>query len=235
MVRARRRHDAWVYFWVILSEGVDETMPDQLSLNIDDLVVYRVNPENYPEKDVFSKIQEDLARIKKLNIDLLWLMPFQLAKTDSGQPDQEDVVAVLDFFLVNPEYGNKTDLYKLINTAHELDIKIMMETILCPISKDSPLVNEHPEWFCPPSKINPDLPGSTDSCLFCYLDFSNESIPAYFVEIFQGWAAFGIDAFHYQLESYIPMDFWDKTRFEVERIKPGVLWMEGDQAFKVQK
>lgn len=83
--------------------------------------------------DIQGVIQK-LDYIKDLGIDFIWLSPFNTSPMDDNGYD------ISDFYDVNKLFGSLNDLKQLIETAHKLDIKIVMDLVLNHTS------DEHP-WF----------------------------------------------------------------------------------------
>ncbi len=79
-------------------------------------------------------VYEKLGYLKELGISLIWLAPFCDSPMDDNGYD------VRDFYKVNDNYGSIEELKKLIEKAHELEIKVIMDLVLNHTS------DEHP-WF----------------------------------------------------------------------------------------
>lgn len=75
-----------------------------------------------------------LPYLKELGVGGIWLTPFYSSpKVDNGYD-------ISDYYNVDPEYGTMTDFECLIETAHELGIKIIVDIVVNHTS------NKHP-WF----------------------------------------------------------------------------------------
>ncbi len=55
--------------------------------------------------------------------------------------------SISDYRSVNPEYGTIEDFKCLVDRAHRVGLKIMMDVVYNHTSHDSLLVQQHPEWF----------------------------------------------------------------------------------------
>ena len=78
-------------------------------------------------------IISQLDYLKSLNIDMLWLTPFQTSTNYHGYD-------IDDFFSVNPRWGTKQDYRDLVDGAHSRGMKIVMDLVLNHTSEAN-------EWF----------------------------------------------------------------------------------------
>lgn len=92
----------------------------------------------------FRGVISKLDYLTDLGVDIIWLSPFCKSPNDDNGYD------ISDYYDVNPEYGDMSDLEALVNKAGEHGIKIMMDLVLNHTS------DEHP-WFIESrkSKDNP--------------------------------------------------------------------------------
>jgi len=79
-------------------------------------------------------IIEKLEYIKKLGVDLIWICPFYESPMDDNGYD------VSDFYSVSKDYGTIGDIQTLIQKAHSLNIRVVIDLVLNHTS------DEHP-WF----------------------------------------------------------------------------------------
>jgi alpha-glucosidase len=79
-------------------------------------------------------IASRLEYIKRLGVDAIWLTPFY------PSPQKDHGYDVADYFDVNPEYGTLEDFDQLIERAHELRLKVLVDLVPNHTS------DQHP-WF----------------------------------------------------------------------------------------
>ncbi len=104
-----------------------------------DAVFYQVYVRGYKDSngDGFGDLrglEEKLPYIRDLGIDCIWLMPIY------PSPLRDDGYDIADYYNVAEMYGNLEDLRSLVQAAHALDIRIIMDLVLNHTS------DEHP-WF----------------------------------------------------------------------------------------
>ncbi len=102
-------------------------------------VGYQIYPKSFYDSNQdgigdLKGIYEKLDYLNKLGVTLIWICPFYDSPMDDNGYD------VRDFFGVAKEFGTMEDVKKLIEKAHDLGIKIILDYVLNHTS------DEHP-WF----------------------------------------------------------------------------------------
>ncbi|HZU86791.1 MAG TPA: alpha-amylase family glycosyl hydrolase [Anaerolineaceae bacterium] len=188
------------------------------------LVIYEVYVRNHGPHGTFADVEADLERIQSMGTDVVWFMPIhpigQLNKKGSlGCP-----YSISDYREVNPEYGTKADFARLIDKAHKLGMKVMIDVVYNHTAHDSVLVKEHPDFFHQDAHGNPitTVPDWSD---VIDLKHTSQALSDYLIETLKGWAKFGVDGFRCDVASLLPGEFWVRAREEVAKVKPGVIWL----------
>ncbi|WP_181444529.1 alpha-glucosidase [Bacillus sp. 03113] len=102
-------------------------------------VVYQIYPQSFKDTTGsgmgdLNGIIEKLPYLADLGIDVIWLNPiYQSPLVDNGYD-------IADYFNINPEYGTMDDFKRLLDEAHLLGIKIIMDLVVNHTS------DQH-EWF----------------------------------------------------------------------------------------
>jgi oligo-1,6-glucosidase len=102
-------------------------------------VVYQVYPRSFNDSNGdgvgdIPGIIEKLDYLKTLGIDVIWLSPVY------DSPNDDNGYDIRDYQKIMHEFGVMEDMERLINEAHQRDIKIMMDLVVNHTS------DEH-EWF----------------------------------------------------------------------------------------
>lgn len=199
-------------------------MAHDTRLTCRNLVIYEVFVRNHGPSGTFADVEADLERIRKLGVDVLWFMPIhpigQLwRKGTLGCP-----YSVRDYWAINPEYGTAQDFRRLIERAHECQMKVMMDMVFNHAARDSDLVRDHLEWFHRGADGGPyrASQGWTDVVGFKH---PHGDLSACLIDILKYWAAFGVDAFRCDVASLLPREFWLDARRQACGIRPDLLWM----------
>jgi len=188
------------------------------------LVIYEIYVRNHGPNGTFAEVEADLPRIKRLGTDIIWFMPIHPIGQQNKKGGLGCPYSIADYRGINPEYGTREDFARLIKTAHDLGLKVMIDVVYNHTAHDSVLVREHPEWFHQdangvPVTTVPDWSDVID------LKHPHSGLTAYLIETLQGWAQFGVDGFRCDVASLLPLDFWLEAREAVARVKPGVIWL----------
>ncbi len=102
-------------------------------------VVYQIYPRSFCDSNGdgigdLNGITEKLEYLKELGIDVIWLSPVYQSPNDDNGYD------ISDYRKIMPEFGTMADYDRMLQKAHELGIKIMMDLVVNHTS------DEHP-WF----------------------------------------------------------------------------------------
>jgi len=188
------------------------------------LVIYEIYVRNHGANGTFSDVERDLHRLHTLGVDVLWFMPIHPIGESNKKGSLGCPYSIRDYREVNPEYGTKEDFTRLIQQAHEMSMKIMIDVVYNHTAHDSVLVREHPEYFHKDENGNPvtTVPEWSD---VIDLRHSNPGLTNYLIETLQGWVELGVDGFRCDVASLLPQDFWVQARTEVAKMKPGVIWL----------
>jgi len=188
------------------------------------LVIYEIYVRNHGPHGTFVDVEADLPRIRAMGVDVIWLMPIHPIGKVKRKGKLGSPYSIADYGQVNPEYGTRADLSRLIDKAHRLGLKVMIDVVYNHTAHDSALVREHPEWFHQDGRGVPmtTVPEWSD---VIDLKHPDEGLSAYLIETLQGWARFGVDGFRCDVASLLPEEFWVNTRRAVAEVKPGVIWL----------
>src|SRR5699024_12751426 len=91
-----------------------------------------------------------------------------------------------DFYEVEDEFGSMEDIHTLVEKAHDLSMKIMLEIPLNYVAKSSPLVEEHPDWF-KEVEVIPAYEATEWLEEVVAFDQSNEEVQAYLEDVALLW------------------------------------------------
>jgi oligo-1,6-glucosidase len=112
-------------------------------------VVYQIYPRSFCDSNGdgigdINGITSKLGYIKELGVDVIWLSPVYKS------PMRDNGYDISDYTTINPEFGTMADFDRLLNEAHKLGLKIVMDLVVNHSS------DQHP-WFLESrgSKENP--------------------------------------------------------------------------------
>ena len=114
-----------------------------------DSVVYQIYPRSFKDSNGdgigdLKGITEKLGYLKHLGIDVIWLCPVY------ASPNKDNGYDISDYYDIMDCFGTMEDFDELLEKAHELGIKIIMDLVVNHVS------DQH-KWFLE-SKDNKDSP-----------------------------------------------------------------------------
>ncbi len=116
-----------------------------------DIAVYEAHPSRFGG---FGGLTAALPALHDLGINTLCLLPvwaFANHKQrlwDGNWEASGNLYAICDFEQIDPTLGDADDLRALVVAAHQQQIRVLLDLPLEGCAADSPLVGQHPSWFC---------------------------------------------------------------------------------------
>lgn len=203
-----------------------------------DAVIYQINTRQYSQTGDFKSVEADLPRIRSLGVDILWFMPIHPIGEAKRKGSLGSPYAVKDFQAVNPELGTLEDFKSLVDTAHALDMKVIIDWVANHTAWDNHLITEHPEWYTRDANGKLQHPPDTDWTDVADLDYAQQGLRDYMTESLLYWVRdAGIDGYRCDVAGMVPTDFWNAVRPKLDEIKPVFMlaeWQEPElheQAF----
>lgn len=191
--------------------------------NLRNQVMYSVYVRNYSEEGTFKAVERDLDRIKKLGVDIIWLMPIHPVGEKAKKGELGSPYAIKDYRKVNPEFGTLEDFKDLVNAIHDKGMKCIIDVVYNHTSPDSWLVENHPEFFYkkPDGNMGNRVGDWSD---IVDLDYNNKDLWDYQIDTLKMWAEI-VDGFRCDVAPLIPLEFWMKAREEVDKVNPDCFWL----------
>jgi glycosidase len=191
---------------------------------VKDAVIYEIFPRQYSQKGDFNAITADLDRLKDTGVTVLWLMPVHPIGREKAKGTIGSPYAVKDYYAVNPDYGTSADLKRLVAEAHRRGLKVIIDIVANHTAWDSVMM-KNPAFYTKNSKgeIIPPVPDWAD---VADLNYDNPELRTYIVEMLKMWIRdYDLDGFRCDVAGFVPTDFWETARAEVDKIKPDTIWL----------
>lgn len=194
-----------------------------------DMVVYEANPRAFAKENAFVSIKDNLARIKSLGATVLWLMPINepCVEQSVGSP-----YCIKDYYKLNSNYGSEKELKDLVDAAHEIGMKVIMDWVANHTSWDNAWITEHPDWYTHDAKGDIISPEGQPWADVADLDYNNEDMRQAMKEAMTYWVtAVGIDGFRCDYAEGVPDDFWQEVISELRKADTDIIMLaEGGNA-----
>ena len=195
-------------------------------------IIYQIYPRSFKDSSGngvgdLKGIIEKVDYIKDLGIDYVWISPF------FKSPQHDFGYDVEDYREVDPLFGSKDDLRKLIDTFHNKNLKVMIDLVLSHTSTEhkwfklsnSKDKNPYTDWYVwskgidgnPPNNWLSVFGGSSwkwsnkreEFYLHNFLEqqadlnFHNHEVQNQMLEEIEYWLRFGIDGFRFDVINFL--------------------------------
>ncbi len=184
-------------------------------------VLYQINLRQFTLPGTLRAAQAELPRLADLGVDILWLMPIHPIGVKNRKGRLGSPYAVKDYFAVNPEFGTLDDLKSFVAAAHDRGMKVILDWVANHTAWDHPLARQHPQWY------EHDENGAFRSTPWwdwsdiIDLDYDRPELRAYMTRALRYWVEKAdIDGYRCDVAGYVPLDFWENARAELDAIKP---------------
>lgn len=201
----------------IKPEGPD-TGKEDLALDPgNSMVIYEANPKVFASSDALKAIESRLDEIQDLGVNVIWLMPIQQqgSKNAVGSP-----YCIRDFKSVNSSYGTLESLKSLVNKAHSMDMKVILDWIANHSSWDNNWITEHPDWYTKDANGNIISPAGMGWNDVADLNFNSKEMRAAMIDAMTYWVKeANIDGFRCDYAEGVPGDFWTDAIKSIRSVK----------------
>lgn len=174
------------------------------------MVMYQADLRNFGEDGTsLSAFGDYTTKLANLGIDMVYMLPLQPVYEKWRGDISRD--AVRNFEKIDSIFGKPGDLKKMIDKAHENDIKVFMEWNAAYSAIDHPWINEQNDWYLQNTEdafFGPE--GRDDVALFNY---GSESLREQIVVSLEMWIAeYGLDGFIVRGAEAADTDFWNEVK-----------------------
>jgi glycosidase len=184
-------------------------------------VIYQLNTRQFTEEGTFNAAQQELPRLQKLGVDIIWLMPIHSIGIKNRKGTLGSPYSVKDYYSVNEEFGDLNDLKEFVSAAHDLDMYVILDWVANHTAWDNNLVTEHPDWYERDHKGDFRPTPWWDWSDIIDLDYSKTELRDYMAEALRYWVEEAdVDGYRCDVAGFVPLDFWNRVRMELDEIKP---------------
>ncbi len=201
--------------------------------------IYEVNIRQYTPEGTFDAFRSHLPRLKKMGVDILWLMPVHPISVPKRKGSLGSYYAVSDFQAINPQFGTHEDFKELVDAAHAQGMYLIIDWVPHHTGWDHPWITEHPEYYNKNDKgeirdpINEETGepwGWTD---VAELNLDNPEMRRHVVDDMIFWLEdYNIDGFRVDHAHGLPADYWDEVNKTLAALnKPIFMLAEGEENY----
>lgn len=196
--------------------------------------IYEVNVRQYTPEGTFNAFSAHLPRLKEMGVDILWFMPIYPISKERRKGSLGSYYAVSDYTGINPEFGTLEDFKAVVDKAHSLGMKVILDWVANHTGWDHPWVKQHPEWYTKNEKGEITDPIGQDGKSWGYtdvadLDFSSMDMRQAQIDAMKYWVGdVGVDGFRCDIAADVPDDFWVALRPQLDSIRPVFMLAEAE-------
>jgi glycosidase len=183
--------------------------------------IYQLNTRQFTAEGTFRAAEAHLTRLKELGVDIVWLMPIQKIGEEHRKGPLGSPYAVQDYLSVNPEFGTLDDLTHFVQTAHQQHMYVILDWVANHTAWDNVLVGQHPEWYARDWKGDFTPTQWWNWTDIIDLDYSHDGLRKYMTDALKYWVKEAdVDGYRCDVAGFVPVDFWNNARKELDTIKP---------------
>ncbi|MFD2602538.1 alpha-amylase family glycosyl hydrolase [Flavobacterium suzhouense] len=232
-----------------------ETLAPVSDAMMENAVIYEANIRNYSPEGTFNAFTKDIPHLKELGVKVLWVMPVypislkrrkatgDLSIEDIKDPKEREkylgsYYAISDYTAVNPDLGTKEDFDKLVKTAHENGMYVILDWVANHTGWDHKWITEHPEYYHKNAKGEVTDPldpktgkpwGWTD---VAHLDYTSKVLYEPMKNEMEYWVKnHNIDGFRCDVADNVPTEFWQYAIPKLKEVKPVFMLMESEKPY----
>ena len=212
---------------------------------IDSAIIYEITPYVFVQDGHYDDIVAKLPEIKQLGVNTIWLQP--VYKTHRGGQGYD----VTDYFSLRPDLGTEKQLQELIETAKNLNLRVLFDfvpnhtSIFHPYAEDVIQSGDKSHYYNFYQHTNDGAAYSSDykidSLGFVHyfwndlvnLDYSNPEVQQWMIEAYKYWLQkFDIDGYRidaaWAYNARAP-SFGKQLQTALKSIKPDILLLVEDK------
>ncbi len=189
--------------------------------------IYEVNIRQHTPQGTINAFREKLPELKELGVNILWIMPIQPIGIEKRKGGLGSYYSISDYTAVNPEFGTMGDFKHMVQAAHDLGFKVILDWVANHSAWDNVWMKDHPEWY---TTKNGEIVSPVDDWSdVADLNYDNPDMRRAMKEAMKFWVKeTDIDGYRCDVGMMVPMDFWESTRVALDSIKPVFMLAEAE-------
>lgn len=186
--------------------------------------IYEVNLRQYTPEGTFAAFSKHLPRLKDMGVQVLWFMPITPISKKGRLGSLGSYYAIENYTDTNPEFGTLEDFKTLVNEAHEMGFKIIIDFVADHTGNDHPWLTEHPEFYV--EDDNKDVLHPHGWSDVSQLNYDVPEVWGYMINVLRFWIEeCDIDGYRCDMAHLVPLDFWIQAKKKISKIKDNLFWL----------
>jgi glycosidase len=193
-------------------------------------VIYEMNVRQFTPEGTFNAASSHLERLQKMGVDIVWLMPVHPIGKLNRKGSLGSYYAVQDYKKINPEFGNDNDFKSFVKKAHQLKLKVIIDWVANHSAPDNVWATYgNLSWYTLDSlgRLQPTI--GTDWWDVADLNYDSKEMRKEMISSMSYWLKeFDLDGFRCDVADWVPQDFWEQARAELNKVKPIFMLAEAE-------
>ena len=180
--------------------------------------IYEVNIRQYTPEGTFTAFAKHLPRLRSMGVKILWFMPIFPISETKKKGTLGSYYAVTDFRKTNPEFGTIEEFENVINQAHQMGMKVILDWVPNHTGWDHVWLTSNKEFYTQDENgnvVDPIDPSTGESWGWtdvADLNYDNKEMRAQMIKDMLFWVnEYNIDGFRMDVAHNVPNDFWKEA------------------------
>jgi len=185
--------------------------------------IYEVNLRQYTPEGTIVAFMKHMPRLRAMGIEVLWFMPITPISRDKRLGSLGSYYACSGYTSINPEFGTLDDFIRLVQYAHQLGMKVLIDMVANHTGWDHHWTQEHPEYYRRNAEGHFfDSHGWAD---VIDLNYDNVALRQAMIDVMRFWLEKAdVDGFRCDMAMLVPLDFWRSARLALDPLKK-LFWL----------
>jgi glycosidase len=185
--------------------------------------IYEVNVRQYTKEGTLVSFAAHLPRLADMGVTVLWFMPITPISLKGRLGTLGSYYACSNYTAINDEFGTEQDFIAVVQAAHELGMKVIIDWVANHTGQDHVWTKSNPNFYIQDAHGNfTERNGWSD---VIDLNYDNQHMRTAMINAMRYWVdTAGIDGFRCDMAHLVPLDFWIEARQSLDAVKP-LYWL----------
>jgi glycosidase len=183
-------------------------------------IIYQIWMRSFTPEGTLYATATHLPYVADLGVNIIYISPLNV----HGYPSvfgPSTPYEIKDYDKIDPEYGSEADYKALVDQAHKLGLKIIMDIVYAHSANDNVLLDK-PGYY----QRTPDGKLILSRWHTPQPDFKNPQVREYFRNNMLHWMKdVGVDGFRADVAGGVPTDFWNEARDAMDKVNPKAIML----------
>ena len=152
-------------------------------------------------------------------------MPVQPISEKNRKGSLGSYYSIKDYTAINPEFGTPESFKDLIEMAHSMGFKVILDWVANHTGWDNDWIKYNPEWYTQEDGVI--VSPVEDWSDVADLNYNNYDMRREMIKSMKFWIEeYNIDGFRCDMAAMVPVDFWESAREALDSVKPVMMLAE---------